>query len=100
MEQQEIDRLWKLKTEMVAMYNSYKPQSEIIKFASEHIDGNDEQFACMFLECVELVKQNIKDNLEFCKKIQNKIGRMQYSSFRDAARAALFELLIEGIDKT
>ena len=84
---------WEKKTEMVRLGNS-GDQQKLAEFAMENFKEFDEQAWCMFLDCVDLLRENIGSNLKIHQTLYEVLKPMQFGSFRVCIRAATYEGIV------
>lgn len=109
-EQEQINRNWELKTEMVSMHNKMMllsndtPETQdeynnsflkLLQHIDTNLDSEDEQYLCMAIDCLPLDNISSQDYKELYKSIAKKYKDKQFSSFRIAMRVSMLELLVE-----
>lgn len=87
---------WEDKTIMVRFGNE-NDMENFVKFSKDHLDEiiSDEQALDMFIQSVEISKENIIKYLEFFKLYTEKTKEITFDSFSTAMRQTYIEKLTE-----
>jgi hypothetical protein len=89
---------WEEKTQMIRLHNSDK-MDEFYKFVTPFLESEmDAQAQEMLMDCLELTKETITENIDFFEKIAQKFSSDDMS-FRPALRVEYLKLTLEEIKK-